>query len=211
MEPTLDVGQRVLVNRFIYHFNDPEDRRHRRLPPARRRRQRRPNAASSRDHGEAVPASRPKASRARTSSSGSSPGRATRSRSRKATRSSTGREDRRALHQPLRRRRRLQFAEDDHDPARPLLHDGRQPWGKRRQPLLGTRPPRLDHRRGLCHLLAPRPHRHPLRSQGSRTAAGWRAAAACSPSTAACRAATSPAPTRPGAVAWPGRWSPPRC
>ena len=24
MEPTLDVGQRVLVNRFIYHFQDPE-------------------------------------------------------------------------------------------------------------------------------------------------------------------------------------------
>jgi signal peptidase I len=24
MEPTLDVGQRVLVNRFIYHFKDPE-------------------------------------------------------------------------------------------------------------------------------------------------------------------------------------------
>lgn len=24
MEPTLDVGQRVLVNRFIYHFSDPE-------------------------------------------------------------------------------------------------------------------------------------------------------------------------------------------
>jgi signal peptidase I len=24
MEPTLDVGQRVLVNRFIYHFNDPQ-------------------------------------------------------------------------------------------------------------------------------------------------------------------------------------------
>ena len=23
MEPTLDVGQRVLVNRFVYHFNDP--------------------------------------------------------------------------------------------------------------------------------------------------------------------------------------------
>ena len=23
MEPTLDVGQRVLVNRFIYHFTDP--------------------------------------------------------------------------------------------------------------------------------------------------------------------------------------------
>ena len=24
MEPTLDVGQRVLVNRFIYHFTDPK-------------------------------------------------------------------------------------------------------------------------------------------------------------------------------------------
>jgi signal peptidase I len=24
MEPTLDVGQRVLVNRFIFHFSDPE-------------------------------------------------------------------------------------------------------------------------------------------------------------------------------------------
>jgi signal peptidase I len=24
MEPTLDIGQRVLVNRFIYHFNDPK-------------------------------------------------------------------------------------------------------------------------------------------------------------------------------------------
>jgi signal peptidase I len=24
MEPTLDVGQRVLVNRFLYHFRDPE-------------------------------------------------------------------------------------------------------------------------------------------------------------------------------------------
>ena len=24
MEPTLDVGQRVLVNRFLYHFSDPK-------------------------------------------------------------------------------------------------------------------------------------------------------------------------------------------
>jgi signal peptidase I len=24
MEPTLDIGQRVLVNRFLYHFEDPE-------------------------------------------------------------------------------------------------------------------------------------------------------------------------------------------
>ena len=90
MEPTLDVGQRVLVNRFIYHFNDPADRRHRRLPPAGGRRQTAtecgvPHAARAR------PArSRPPRSRARTSSSGSSPARATRSRSKTATRSSTG-------------------------------------------------------------------------------------------------------------------------
>ena len=48
------------------------------------------------------------------------------------------------------------------------------------------------------------------REQPKRTAAGWRAAAASSPSTAASAAASSPAPTRPGAAAWPGRWSPPR-
>ena len=34
MEPTLDVGQRVLVNRIGNRFSDPERRRHRRLPPA---------------------------------------------------------------------------------------------------------------------------------------------------------------------------------
>ena len=46
------------------------------------------------------------------------------------------------------------FPRDDHDSAGPLLHDGRQPWRVRRQPVLGTRPARLDHRRRLRHLLA---------------------------------------------------------
>ena len=41
-------------------------------------------------------------------------------------------------------------------PDGPLLHDGRQPWRQRRQPLLGPGAPRLDHRRGLLHLLAAR-------------------------------------------------------
>ena len=74
MEPTLDVGQRVLVNRFIYHFDRPEasatssSSTRRPAPTAA------PNAASR--PGRANPArSRPRASRARTSSSGSSPGR----------------------------------------------------------------------------------------------------------------------------------------
>ena len=74
------------------------------------------------------------------------------------------------------------------DSARPLLHDGRQPWSQRRQPLLGTRPPRLDHRQGLRHLLAPRPDRLPLSPRpgiGAPAPAGAHAAG-CSPSTAAC-------------------------
>ena len=54
------------------------------------------------------------------------------------------------------------LTEADHDPGRSLLHDGRQPWRQRRQPLLGTRPRRLDHRTGLRHLLASEPLGHLL-------------------------------------------------
>ena len=52
---------------------------------------------------------------------------------------------------------------DDHDSGRPLLHDGRQPWRVRRQPVLGTRPEEMDHRRRLRHLLASQAHRPPLK------------------------------------------------
>src|SRR6187551_500742 len=51
-----------------------------------------------------------------------------------------GGEDRRALRAALWQQWRLQFAQTDHHSTRLLLHDGRQPWGKRRQPFLGTRP-----------------------------------------------------------------------
>ena len=68
----------------------------------------------------------------------------------------------RRLHQALPRRSSCNLPKNDHHPARPLLHDGRQPWGERRQPLLGTRPARLDHRQGLLHLLAAGPDRVPL-------------------------------------------------
>ena len=44
-------------------------------------------------------------------------------------------------------------------PRGPLLHDGRQSRIQRRQPLLGPGPARLDHRQGVRHLLAARPHR----------------------------------------------------
>ncbi len=94
MEPTLDVGQRVLVNRFLYHFTDPgigdivvfhppagADS----SPPAVARR----SAPASRSTSACPARSRPPASRTRTSSSGSSPAPATRSASATATRSST--------------------------------------------------------------------------------------------------------------------------
>ena len=89
MEPTLDVGQRVLVNRFIYHFKDPETGDivvfH---PPAgadNGDRMRRPaetgRTVPEADRGRVEPELH-QADRRRA--------RATRSRSKKATRSSTG-------------------------------------------------------------------------------------------------------------------------
>ena len=65
---------------------------------------------------------------------------------------------------PCAGRRRLQPLEADNHSTRSLLHDGRQPWLERRQPLLGPRPEGLDHRQGLRHLLAAGPHRPPLGS-----------------------------------------------
>ena len=90
MEPTLDVGQRVLVNRFIYHFNDPSIGDivvfH---PPAGADNGTECGRSQPQTGANGVPASRPRPSPTRTSSSGSSPGPATRSRSETATRSST--------------------------------------------------------------------------------------------------------------------------
>ena len=48
----------------------------------------------------------------------------------------------------------VQLPDADQDSARPLVHDGGQPWGIRRQQVLGTRPHRLDHRGSLRDLLA---------------------------------------------------------
>ena len=79
----------------------------------------------------------------------------------------------------------------------------------------GDPSPRLDHRQGLRHLLAAR-----AASASSEPASAGRAARAAGADAAppgrrlfafdrALGAASSPAPTRPGAAASPGRWSPP--
>ena len=129
---------------------------------------------------------------------------------RRPSRRQRRREDRRALHHPLRRRRRLQLAADDHDPARPLLHDGRQPWSQRRQPLLGTRSPQT----GSSARPLP-PTGHPTASASSKSRSAPPPAGPQPPPvrlrSRSRRAASSPAPTRPAAAAWPARWSPPRC
>ena len=128
MEPTLDVGQRVLVNRFLYHFTDPRSATSssstRRPAPTTA-----PNAASR------IPKTRPARQPTEQSDQNfikrivAGPGDTLSVRNGHPVVNGV-REDGRALHRPLRQRRSLQFAEADHDPARPLLHDGRQPWGK---------------------------------------------------------------------------------
>ena len=57
----------------------------------------------------------------------------------------------------------VQFPGRDHRSPRRLLHDGRQPRGVRRQPLLGAGPQGVDHREGVLQLLATQPDRVPLR------------------------------------------------
>ena len=114
----------------------------------------------------------------------------------------------------------------DQGSGRALVHDGRQPWGLRRQPLLGTGSPQLDHRLGLRHLLAAQAHRAPLasatvavsdrpsaaRTRRTQRRKAKRPAGAWSSTTAGSASAGSRAPTRPGAAAWPARSSrPPSC
>ena len=202
MEPTLDRRPAGPGQSLHLPLHKPRDRRHRRLPPPGGSRYAEPNAAFRTLEVSPV-RGRPKPSPARTSSSGSSPGRATRSASATVTRSSTGsRRTSEPYTNPCGDGARLQPAEADHRSARLLLHDGRQPWGKRRQPFLGTHPPQLDHRRGLRHLLAAGPHRPPLRA--GPIAAGWRGRGGSLPSTAGSAAALSPVPMRPAGAALAG-------
>ena len=103
------------------------------------------------------------------------------------------------------------FPQSDQDSAGSLFYDGRQSWGERRQPILGSRPRGLDHRTGLRHLLATQTRRRlltaPKRRQRPRSrgpAAAGAPPAGCSASTASSAAGSSPAPTRRGGGALPG-------
>ena len=82
-----------------------------------------------------------------TSSSASSRARATRLQHRNGHVILNGKRQKEPFIRALRRRRGVRLPRDRHDSGRSLLHDGRQPWLLRRQPVLGTGPTQVDHRR----------------------------------------------------------------
>ena len=117
----------------------------------------------------------------------------------------------------------MHLPDADHGSGRSLVHDGRQSWrrpttagsgdpsprsGSSAEPSPPTGPPAAS---ASSRAVGGRRRRRGRRQRPSRRAARRRrAAAVCSPSTARWASASSPAPTRPAAAAWPGRWSPRR-
>ena len=160
MEPTLDVGQRVLVNRFIYHFEDPSigdivvfhppEGRRRRSRRRMRRTDARQTAAKACAKAVAIGVER-KLHQA----PGRRPRRHGQDHPRHRDRQRQGQRSRQRAHPAagLRKaaaaagvergagRRRLQFPQTDQDSTRSLLHDGRQPCQQQGQPILGARSP----------------------------------------------------------------------
>ena len=154
---------------------------------------------------QVCPMERSARGRRRTSSSGSSPAPATASRSTTGIPIVNGKpvEGDWTIRPCLVGWRRLQFAQSDHDSARPLLHDGRQPWVERRQPLLGTRP--RDWIIGKAFFTYWPPDRIGVLTTKQAAGAPRRSARrqrAFFGSTASSAAASSPAPTRRAAARW---------
>ena len=214
MVPTLEVGQRVLVNRISYALQRPERRRHRRLPPAAR-------APSGNEcgggHAARRPGLRPADAEQRADVNFikrvvAGPGDTDRA-SATGTSIVNGKRQKEPFIAALRRRRGMRLPARRSRFRRSLFHDGRQPWGSPTTAGSGDPSPRSGSSAGLRHLLAAQAHRAPLKRAGREAARQARRTAArgCSGSTAGSAAASSRAPTRPGAAASPARSSPPRC
>ncbi len=166
MEPTLKVGQRVLVNRIDMHFKEPHIGEIMVFHPPKDAEQQVCGPAASHGHPRRRGLLDARARRGQRQLHQAGRGGARRrhdlhqGRSRLCQRQAS-RED--SYIDPVRWRLRVQFPEADQDTRRSLVHDGGQSWRVGRQQVLGTCPHKLDHRRGFRHLLASRPHRLPLR------------------------------------------------
>ena len=146
MEPTLDVGQRVLVNRFLYHFTDPKPGDIVVFHPPK-------GADSGTECGVPVKGQEPvevgmpcpkptpeESSQNFIKRIVAGPGDTLSVRNGHPVVNGVEKTDESYI-RPCGAAPACNFAQTDHDPTRPLLHDGRQPWRKRRQPLLGPGPP----------------------------------------------------------------------
>ena len=145
MVPTLQVGQRVLVNRIGNHFGDPHVGEIVVFHPPDGAETATPAATANRRQGQACDQPTPDRAERELHQARRRPSRATRStiRGGHVYPQRQAREGR--LHRGTcerRRRPRLQLPDADHASRRPLVHDGRQPWRVRRQPLLGPGPAR---------------------------------------------------------------------
>ena len=208
MEPTLDIGQRVIVNRIGNRSATPAASAT--SSSSTRRRAPASDTCGARTSSEGQPCSAPTPERVerRTSSSAWSGGPATRIASPRRARGPQRRSCRRSRSStPCGGGPDCNFPKAITVPPDHWFMMGDNRGALRRQPLLGPRPQELDHRRCVRHLLAPRPHRHPL----TRRPSAPRPGASCSGSIASRATATWPGPTRPAAAVWPGRWSPLRC
>ena len=146
MEPTLDVGQRVLVNRFIYHFTNPGSAT---------------SSSSTRPQGR-TPATEcgvtidgrqpdevgepcPKPTKAESSQTFikrivAVGGDTLSVKDGHPVVNGVEKTERALHHTPAASVSACNLPKTITIPPGYLLHDGRQPWGERRQPLLGPRP-----------------------------------------------------------------------
>ena len=219
MVPTLDIDQRVLVNRL---GRESQHRRRRRLPSAPRRRPPGRPVCGDPNQGRRTP---------RQACDTPTPQESSQTFVKRVVGRSRRRHlDRQRPRDPQRQSRRrtptscpaapsCNFPNTDQDSARRLLHDGRQPWRTRTTAASGDR----SRANGSSVSRSSPTGRRTGSASSSRVngngngavrrrKAPARPARSCSSSTGRWVCASSRAPTRPAGDAWPDRsWPPPCC